>query len=46
VTEALKILAGRQEDVLPGLLVMDAWRGNFCIADVKPDPNCVCRKIG
>jgi molybdopterin-synthase adenylyltransferase len=46
VTEALKILAGRQEDVLPGLLVMDAWRGSFCIANVEPDPKCICRRLG
>lgn len=45
VTEALKILAGKPEDVIPGLLVMDVWRGSFCIAHVEPDPNCICRKL-
>jgi adenylyltransferase/sulfurtransferase len=45
VTEALKILAGRQEDLLQGLLVMDTWRGSFCIANVHPDPNCTCRRL-
>lgn len=45
VTEALKILAGRQDEVVPGLLVMDVWRGHFCVAHVEPDPKCICRRI-
>ncbi len=43
VTEAFKILAGREEDLIQGLLVMDFWRAAFHVAPVKADPNCVCR---
>jgi molybdopterin-synthase adenylyltransferase len=46
VTEALKILAGREDEVLSGLLVMDFWRGIFQTAEVRPDPTCLCRKLG
>ena len=42
VTEALKMLAGREEDVMPGLLVMDVWRGLFHVAPVPRDPGCMC----
>jgi molybdopterin-synthase adenylyltransferase len=43
VTEAVKILVGREEDLIKGLLVMDFWRAAFHVAPVKADPNCVCR---
>jgi len=43
VSEALKILAGKQDEALQGLLVMDVWRGQFQCAPVAPDPSCVCR---
>ncbi len=46
VSEALKILAGRRDEALQGLLVMDIWRGQFQCAPVAPDPSCVCRKQG
>jgi molybdopterin-synthase adenylyltransferase len=42
VTEALKILAGREREVMPGLLVMDVWRSLFHVAPVDRDPGCVC----
>jgi adenylyltransferase/sulfurtransferase len=42
VTEALKLLAGREEEVMPGLLVMDVWRSLFHVAPVSRDPGCVC----
>jgi adenylyltransferase/sulfurtransferase len=45
VTEALKILGGREEEVLSGLLVMDLWNNRFQIAPVQPDPSCACRRI-
>jgi molybdopterin-synthase adenylyltransferase len=45
VTEALKIIVGKEEDVLTGLLVMDLWRNWFHVAPVKPDPACKCRNI-
>ncbi len=43
VSEALKILVGRKDEALQGLLVMDVWRGQFQCAPVAPDPSCVCR---
>jgi len=45
VTEALKILAGREGDALKGLLVMDVWRNQFQVAPVQPDPACACRRV-
>ena len=45
VSEALKILVGRESEVLQGLLVMDLWRGQFQCAPVEPEPTCVCRKL-
>jgi adenylyltransferase/sulfurtransferase len=45
VAEALKILAGREDETLSGLLVMDVWRGSFQVAQVSADPSCVCRRI-
>ncbi len=44
VTEALKILAGRFEEVLDGLLVMDFLRNTFQTAPVAADPACRCRE--
>ncbi|MEW6111345.1 MAG: HesA/MoeB/ThiF family protein [Thermodesulfobacteriota bacterium] len=43
VTEAIKILVGRHEDILDGLLVMDLWRNTFHRAPVLPNPTCICR---
>ncbi len=43
VTEALKIIVGREEDALSGLLVMDVWHSQFHVAPVAPDPRCRCR---
>lgn len=45
VTEALKILVGREQDTLTGLLVMDFWRNTFQTAAIQPDPHCICRTI-
>ena len=42
VTEALKILAGRESEVIQGLLVMDVWRCLFHVAPVVRDPKCLC----
>lgn len=44
VTEAMKILVGRREDTLKGLLVMDFWNNLYHTAPVEPDPQCRCRK--
>jgi molybdopterin-synthase adenylyltransferase len=43
VTEAIKIMVGRHEDVLQGLLVMDLWRNQFHVAPLEPALGCVCR---
>lgn len=45
VTEALKILAGRDKDILSGLLVLDVWRNCFHVAPLCVDPKCMCRKL-
>jgi adenylyltransferase/sulfurtransferase len=43
VSEALKILVGRKDDILPGLLVMEFWANQFQIVRLEPDPGCICR---
>lgn len=43
VTEAIKIMVGREDEILPGLLVMDLWSGAFQVAPVNPHPSCICR---
>ena len=45
VTEALKILVGREKDILSGLLVLDVWRNCFHIAPISADPGCICRNL-
>ncbi len=45
VTEALKIMAGREQDILSGLLVFDVWRNDFHIAPLERDPGCICSKL-
>ena len=45
VTEAIKVLVGRYEDLLKGLLVMEFWRDQFCTMPVQCDPGCACRKV-
>lgn len=44
-TEAIKILVGREKDVLSGLLVLDVWRNCFHVAPIAADPNCICRRL-
>jgi molybdopterin-synthase adenylyltransferase len=44
VTEALKVLVGREQDALSGLLVMDLWRNQFHVAPIRPDPRCICQR--
>jgi adenylyltransferase/sulfurtransferase len=45
VAEALKIMVGRVDDTLSGLLVFDVWQNNFHIAPLEPDPGCICRGV-
>ncbi len=42
VTEAIKIMVGRPEETLQGLLVMDLWNNKFHVAPVQQDPKCIC----
>ncbi len=46
VTEAIKVLVGSWDNILPGLLVMDFWRNQFQICEIKPDPACRCNRSG
>jgi adenylyltransferase/sulfurtransferase len=43
VTEAIKILVGREDEILSGLLVMDLWNNRFHVAPVQARPECICR---
>ncbi|MDQ7785572.1 MAG: HesA/MoeB/ThiF family protein [Desulfomonilaceae bacterium] len=43
VAETLKLLLGRQEDLIRGLLTLDLWRTRFRVVPVEPNPACVCR---
>ena len=45
VTETLKLIAGRREDLIKGLLVMNLWRVQFRVAAIEPDPDCMCRRV-
>jgi molybdopterin-synthase adenylyltransferase len=44
VTEALKLLVGREEDALTGLLVMDLWQNRFHVAPVERNLSCKCSR--
>jgi molybdopterin-synthase adenylyltransferase len=46
VSEAMKILLGRYDDILPGLLVLELWGNHFHIVPLEPDPACTCRAVG
>ncbi len=43
-TEAVKIMVGRRSDLLPGLLIMDLWNGDFQRVPIPHNPHCTCRK--
>ena len=39
--EALKVLAGRTESLLPGIVTVDLWQGTFEVMDLRPQaPSC------
>ena len=46
VTEALKILAGKEDQRMEGLLTVDVWKPGFHVAAVAADPSCACRNAG
>lgn len=46
VSEAIKVLLGRYEDILPGLLMIELWANQFHLVPLEPDPACVCQTSG
>jgi len=45
--EALKILAGRHDDLLPGLVTVDLWSGLFEVMDLRGQaPSCPACALG
>lgn len=42
VTEAIKLIVGDWENVIPGLLTIDIWRNHYQVVPVKQDPLCAC----
>jgi molybdopterin/thiamine biosynthesis adenylyltransferase len=42
VTETMKLLLGRHDDLIQGLLTLDLWRTQFRVIPVAPDPECMC----
>ncbi|MCX5862192.1 MAG: HesA/MoeB/ThiF family protein [Desulfomonile sp.] len=43
VSEAMKIMVGRYDDVLSGLVVMELWGNQFHIVPLEANPACICR---
>jgi adenylyltransferase/sulfurtransferase len=44
-TEALKLLIGKREDCLSGLMVIDVWKNLYCTANVERNPVCPCSEL-
>ena len=42
VTEAIKIIVGDVENLIPGLLTIDAWRNHWQVVHLSRDPECAC----
>ncbi len=42
VTEALKCILGKYDDLIDGMLVMDIWRTDFHVVPIKINPSCIC----
>jgi adenylyltransferase/sulfurtransferase len=42
VAECLKILVGRNKDLIPGLLMMELWGNHYQIVPLQQDPDCIC----
>lgn len=40
--EAMKIMIGRPEDLMSGLVMLDAWRGRMRTLAVSREPDCPC----
>ena len=45
VTEAFKVLSGDISNLIPGILVIDAWKNQFHVVPVESHPHCVCEQI-
>lgn len=46
VAEVIKVLTGRIDDTLSGLLVIDLWKNMYHVVPVERDPLCKCRDVG
>lgn len=44
-TEAFKIMTGRYEDIIPGLLIMDLWHNRFHTTAIERNPHCPCAAV-
>jgi molybdopterin-synthase adenylyltransferase len=42
VAECFKILVGRNEDLIPGLLMIELWGNHYQIVPLQRDPDCIC----
>lgn len=40
VAEAVKILAGKPDDLTPGIFIADLWQGEFRVIRLHPRPDC------
>lgn len=45
VTEAFKVLSGDISNLIPGILVIDAWKNQFHVVPVESNPHCLCEQI-
>ncbi len=42
VTEAMKIIVGDTENLIPGIMTIDAWHNHWQVVPVSRDPECIC----
>lgn len=45
VAECIKILVGRNEDLIPGLLMLELWGNHYQIVPLQRDPDCICHSV-
>jgi len=45
VAECLKVLVGRDEDLIPGLLILELWGNHYQVVPLQRDPNCLCQSV-
>lgn len=44
VTETMKLLLGRDDDLIKGLLIADFWHTQYRVVPTEPRPDCMCRR--